>query len=100
MSSPGDRGGTRVRLPPRVGTFARAETRPASEPSGAHGADLEAGQMVGEYRVEQKVGEGGMGSVYGAVHPLIGKKAAIKVISPGLCTDAEAVERFVQEARA
>src|SRR5262249_43816177 len=35
-----------------------------------------------------------------ATHPVIGKKAAIKVISPSLCADADCVERFVLEARA
>jgi serine/threonine-protein kinase len=56
--------------------------------------------MVGEYRVEWKLGEGGMAQVFAATHPVIGKKAAIKVISPTLCTDADCVERFVAEARA
>src|SRR5262245_12740211 len=62
--------------------------------------DLHSGTLVGEYRIEGKLGEGGMGSVYAATHPLIGKKAAIKIISPHLCTNAAAVERFIQEARA
>ena len=62
--------------------------------------DLEPGTMVGEYRVEWKLGEGGMAQVFAATHPVIGKKAAIKVISPTLCTDADCVERFVAEARA
>jgi serine/threonine protein kinase len=35
--------------------------------------DLSPGQMVGEYRVERKIGEGGFGVVYAAVHPVIGK---------------------------
>lgn len=63
-------------------------------------ADLAPGTMVGEYRIEGKLGEGGMASVFAAVHPIIGKKAAIKVIRPTLCADPEAVERFVEEARA
>jgi serine/threonine-protein kinase len=62
--------------------------------------ELQPGLMVGEYRVERKLGEGAMGVVYGATHPLIGKQAAIKVISQALSASREAVERFVQEARA
>ena len=61
--------------------------------------DVAPGTMVGEYRIESKIGEGGMGAVYAAVHPLIGKKTAIKVIHAELGTDAIVVERFVQEAR-
>ncbi len=62
--------------------------------------DLTAGTVVGEYHVLGKLGEGGMGAVYSATHPLIGKKAAIKVLSAALCADSAQVERFVQEARA
>jgi eukaryotic-like serine/threonine-protein kinase len=61
---------------------------------------LEPGSLVGEYRVEGKLGEGGMAVVYSAVHPLIGKKAAIKVMSPILSVDASAVARFALEASA
>jgi len=63
-------------------------------------ADPLIGKHVGEYCVERKLGEGGMSTVYAAIHPLIGKHAAIKVMSLALCTDAHAVLRFVQEARA
>jgi serine/threonine-protein kinase len=58
------------------------------------------GTMVGEYCVERLVGEGGMGQVYGAVHPVIGKRAAIKVLLPEICRNRQMVERFVMEARA
>jgi serine/threonine protein kinase len=61
---------------------------------------LAPGTMVGEYRVEGLVGEGGMGQVYGAVHPVIGKRAAIKVLLPEICRNQQMVERFVMEARA
>src|SRR5262245_33363253 len=61
--------------------------------------DLVPGFIVGEYKVDKKIGEGGMGAVYSATHPMIGKRAAIKVISAALGTNAEAVGRFVQEAR-
>jgi serine/threonine-protein kinase len=61
--------------------------------------DLPPGSHAGEYRIEKKIGEGGMGSVYGARHPLIGKRAAIKVIRRELSNSREAVDRFVLEAQ-
>jgi serine/threonine-protein kinase len=61
---------------------------------------LAPGTMVGEYRVDHKLGEGGMATVYAAVHPVIGKQAAIKVMSPRLKADTGAVSRFILEARA
>jgi len=65
-----------------------------------HEAELEPGISVGEYQVTGKVGAGGMGTVYAGVHPVIGKKVAIKVLNGTLCDDAGMVSRFVQEARA
>src|SRR5262245_27538496 len=62
--------------------------------------DLTAGNVVGEYTIERKLGDGGMATVYGATHPLIGKKAAIKVMNAQLSLDAGLVERFTLEARA
>ena len=62
-------------------------------------SDLIPGMAVGEYRIDKKIGEGGMGAVYSATHPMIGKRAAIKVISAALGGDASCVNRFVQEAR-
>src|SRR5690348_14408422 len=56
--------------------------------------------MVGEYRVETQLGQGGMATVFGAIHPLIGKRAAIKVMAPSLSRDERAVQRFIREAQA
>jgi serine/threonine-protein kinase len=61
--------------------------------------ELPAGTSVGEYRIERTIATGGMGTVYAAVHPIIGKRAAIKVIAPWLSGDREAVDRFLLEAR-
>ncbi|MEQ9322733.1 MAG: serine/threonine-protein kinase [Polyangiaceae bacterium] len=62
--------------------------------------DLAPGTEVGEYVVEDKLGEGGFGTVYRATHPLIGKKAAIKVLAREYSSNREMVSRFVAEARA
>ena len=58
------------------------------------------GQTIGSYRITAFLGEGGMGRVYLAEHALIGRKAAVKVLLPGLSEQAEIVDRFFNEARA
>ena len=59
--------------------------------------------LVGEeilgYRIERKIGEGGMGAVFKGVHPAFGQEVAIKVLDPLLARDPELRARFVQEAR-
>jgi serine/threonine-protein kinase len=67
---------------------------------GAGDQDLAEGEMVGEYRIEALVGRGGFGAVYRATHPVIGKAAAIKVLSRQYSSNPEMVARFVAEARA
>jgi len=69
-------------------------------PLGGTDRELPAGERVGEYDIESKLGEGGFGSVYRAVHPLIGKAAAIKVLGHRFSADREMVSRFIAEARA
>src|SRR5262245_27436332 len=66
---------------------------------GTERSDLAWGTRVGEYEIVDRLGEGGMGVVYAAVHPVIGKRVAIKVINPKLGDDAEAIDRFAREAR-
>ncbi|HVZ73156.1 MAG TPA: serine/threonine-protein kinase [Polyangia bacterium] len=61
---------------------------------------IELGQTVGNYRIASKIGEGGMGTVYLAEHPVIGRKAALKVIDPKHSRNADVVARFVNEATA
>src|SRR6266542_4157418 len=62
--------------------------------------DLKPGTRVGEYRIDGTIGMGGMGVVYLATQPLIGKRVAIKVVRREACKDPVACERFVDEARA
>lgn len=55
--------------------------------------------LQGRYRVERKLGEGGMGAVYEGEHLLIGRRVAIKFLHRELATDASAVGRFLREAK-
>jgi tRNA A-37 threonylcarbamoyl transferase component Bud32 len=57
------------------------------------------GEVFGNYRVTAKLGEGGMGAVYLAEHPNIGRKVAVKMIRPAFSDDPETLRRFVREAR-
>jgi eukaryotic-like serine/threonine-protein kinase len=57
-------------------------------------------QTVGNYRVVELLGIGGMGAVYLAVHPGIGRKVAVKVLHPALNENEREVSRFINEARA
>jgi eukaryotic-like serine/threonine-protein kinase len=69
------------------------------QPTNAGTGELLPGTNVGGYLVEAKIGEGGMGVVYGARHPAIGKRVAIKVLAPRYCRDEATISRFEQEAR-
>jgi eukaryotic-like serine/threonine-protein kinase len=61
---------------------------------------IDVGQTVGNYRVTAKLGEGSMGAVFLAEHPVIGRLAALKVIHPRHARNAEVLTRFVNEATA
>ncbi|MBC7976817.1 MAG: serine/threonine protein kinase, partial [Myxococcales bacterium] len=56
--------------------------------------------IEGRYRILRTLGEGGMGTVFLAEHTLIKRRVALKLLHPELATDAEVVERFMNEARA
>ncbi len=58
------------------------------------------GKTLGSYKVVDKLGAGGMGIVYLAEHPLLGKKAAVKLLLPQFSNNKELVDRFFNEARA
>jgi serine/threonine-protein kinase len=56
------------------------------------------GQVFGNYKVEQKLGEGGMGEVYRGVDMMLEREVAIKFLRPELASQPQVVERFRSEA--
>lgn len=70
----------------------------ASWPSATGFPSLEPGSDLGErYRIESMLGEGGMGAVYKAYDRELDRVVALKLLRPGLMTDASALQRFKQE---
>ncbi len=86
---------------------------PIAEPSGGSSSDpptkflrgieqhieLPPGSLVDDLEIEQKLGEGAMGVVYKARHLKLGRQVAVKVISPSMGADPQAIGRFEREAR-
>lgn len=59
-----------------------------------------AGQMIGPYEITAQIGAGGMGEVYRARDPRLGRDVAIKVLPGSFSADPDRLQRFAQEARA
>ena len=56
------------------------------------------GQLVGQYRITEKLGEGGMGAVYKAVDIMIEREVAIKMLRPEIAGKPDLLQRFRSEA--
>ena len=56
-------------------------------------------QKFREYIVKEKLGQGGMGTVYLCEHDVVGQTVALKVLNPQLTSDPQFRERFVREAK-
>src|SRR5213075_1621414 len=78
----------------------RATPSPGSSGHGGSVPWLEPGMMLGKYRIVGRLGAGGMGAVYEAVHADIAKPVALKTLSPSLAVDDRARKRFLREAEA
>lgn len=57
-------------------------------------------ERIGPYRIERKIGAGGMGTVYLGVHETSGRQAAVKVLPPMLAREPGFVARFEREISA
>ena len=60
---------------------------------------IEPGTMLGHYRIERRLGEGGMGQVWLARDQRLNRDVAIKMLPPGTADDRDRMSRFVQEAQ-
>jgi eukaryotic-like serine/threonine-protein kinase len=58
------------------------------------------GTSLGPYELLASIGAGGMGEVYRARDPRLGREVAIKILPPQFSADADRLRRFEQEARA
>ncbi len=63
------------------------------------GSRLERGAELGGYRIEQQIGEGGMGIVYRVTNVALGRVYALKVLAPELAEDEYFRQRFQREMR-
>src|SRR4030088_954164 len=72
-----------------------APTPDSPTPSNPPGAE----RRIGKYIVKRELGRGGMGAVYLAEQPGLGREVAIKELVPSAAADPTALKRFLQEAQ-
>src|SRR5689334_2116033 len=58
------------------------------------------GALLGNYRIIEALGEGGMGVVYVGRHETLGRRVVVKVLRPDMSRKSDMVERFFNEAQA
>lgn len=63
------------------------------------GFDVVAGTQIGGYRIEELIGRGGMSRVYRAEQIALGRRVALKILTPGLSEQTDYRERFLRESR-
>jgi formylglycine-generating enzyme required for sulfatase activity len=62
-------------------------------------ARLDCGSILGGFRLERRLGKGGMGEVFLATQLSVKRNVAVKVLPPGFAANPEAVQRFLQEGQ-
>jgi hypothetical protein len=64
-----------------------------------HGIELSAGDEFAGYRIEQRLGRGGMGVLYLALEPGLERRVALKLIAPEAAADEVFARRFAEESK-
>src|SRR5204863_5256859 len=80
-------------------TFSTTRCRKARSTEGRRAVTIAAGSRLGAYEILSALGAGGMGEVYRARDPRLGREVALKVLPPELAENADRLSRFEQEAR-
>ena len=87
-----------VGLPKNVDeTLAHGSTGKSGRPPG--GVILPPGSFIGPFQVESTLGQGGMGTVYKAVHSKSGQTVALKLLSKTFQSTQESIKRFQRESQ-
>lgn len=89
-----------VKDKPRSGTRIGNEARGAETLPGTIASNTESVRQVGRYEIKERLGRGGMATVFRAHDPGIGRDVALKFLHAALCEDEEYRSRFLREARA
>ncbi len=89
--------GPPVGAPPSAATEAATGIPRRSDDSVDH---LIGTVLAERYRIDRRLGAGGMGAVYAGFHVTLNKRIALKVVQPRLGADPTIAQRFVNEARA
>jgi serine/threonine protein kinase len=100
VTPPSASGATATQLQGRTPATAKDETLVGFD----HGATPRAAgagapPTIAGYRILERLGEGGMGVVYRALHATLDRPAALKVMRPELASNPRFVARFLREAR-
>ena len=77
----------------------RTEVQVLKLQSGPVADQVREGQVIGNYQLQKKLGEGGMGVVFKAIHLPLSRTVAFKALAPERLRDPEAVTRFLREIR-
>ncbi len=93
--------GKGANVPPPAVSAADEPTALAAAPPAPPDVPVPGLLLGGRYRLERCIGRGGMGEVWEAVHTVIGRRVAIKLVLPerAASNEHEVIERFLREAR-